>query len=101
MMLRYWHPVCTSAQLPKPDPPRLRVRLLGEHYVGFRDSAGNVGLLEELCMHRGASLALARVEGGGIRCLSPGWKFDVGGVVREAPTHAAQVELPAVVEAAD
>ena len=65
MMRRYWHPVCTSAQLPKPDAPPLRVRLLGEHYVAFRDSDGKVGLLEELCMHRGSSLALARVEEGG------------------------------------
>jgi len=48
MMRAYWHPVCTSAQLRKPDPPPLRVRLLGEHYVAFRDSAGNVGLLETL-----------------------------------------------------
>jgi len=87
MMRRYWHPICTSAQLPKPDSPPLRVRLLGEHYVAFRDSAGNVGLLEELCMHRGASLALARVEEGGIRCLYHGWKFDVSGVVMETPNH--------------
>ncbi len=62
MMRRYWHPVCTSKQLPTADTPPLRVRLLGEHFVAFRDSEGKAGLLEELCMHRGASLALARVE---------------------------------------
>jgi phenylpropionate dioxygenase-like ring-hydroxylating dioxygenase large terminal subunit len=88
MMRRYWHPVCTSTQLPKPDSPPLRVRLLGEHYVAFRDTEGKVGLLEELCMHRGASLALGRVEEGGIRCLYHGWKFNVSGVVMETPNHA-------------
>jgi phthalate 4,5-dioxygenase oxygenase subunit len=88
MMRRYWHPVCTSAQLPKPDSPPLRVRLLGEDFVAFRDSEGRVGVFEELCMHRGASLALARVEEGGIRCLYHGWKFSVTGTVLETPNHS-------------
>lgn len=88
LMRRYWHPVCTSAQLPVPDAPPLRVRLLGEDFVVFRDSAGAVGMLDELCMHRGASLALGRVEEGGLRCLYHGWKFDVKGGVMETPNHA-------------
>ncbi|MDW3688858.1 Rieske 2Fe-2S domain-containing protein [Cupriavidus sp. CV2] len=88
MMRRFWHPVCTSAQLPEPDCAPLRVRLLGEDYVAFRDSNGQVGFLEELCMHRGASLALGRVEEGGIRCLYHGWKFSASGAVMETPNHA-------------
>lgn len=88
LMRRYWHPVCTSAQLATPDAPPLRVRLLGEDYVAFRDSEGQVGLLDELCMHRGASLALGRVEEGGLRCLYHGWKFSVSGAVMETPNHA-------------
>ncbi|MCU9953602.1 MULTISPECIES: Rieske 2Fe-2S domain-containing protein [Burkholderia] len=100
LMRRYWHPVCTSAQLPGPDCAPLRVRLLGEQYVAFRDSNGQVGLLEELCMHRGASLALGRVEEGGIRCLYHGWKFSVSGAVMETPNHAdpkyaARMKAPA------
>lgn len=100
MMRRYWHPVCTSAQLAMPDAPPLRVRLLGEDYVAFRDSEGKVGLLEELCMHRGASLALGRVEEGGIRCLYHGWKFSAAGAVLETPNHAdpkyrARMKAPA------
>ncbi|KAA1000888.1 Rieske 2Fe-2S domain-containing protein [Paraburkholderia panacisoli] len=88
LMRRFWHPVCTSAQLPHPDCAPLRVRLLGENYVAFRDTDGNVGFLEELCMHRGASLALGRVEEGGIRCLYHGWKFSASGDVMETPNHA-------------
>src|ERR1700741_1568339 len=87
MMRRYWHPICTSAQLPEPDTAPLRVRLLGEDYVAFRDSEGRVGVMEELCMHRGASLALGRVEEGGLRCLYHGWKFNVSGGVMETPNH--------------
>jgi phenylpropionate dioxygenase-like ring-hydroxylating dioxygenase large terminal subunit len=100
MMRRYWHPVCTSAQLAQPDAPPLRVRLLGEDYVAFRDSKGQVGLLEELCMHRGASLALGRVEEGGLRCLYHGWKFDTAGTVLETPNNSdpkyrARMKAPA------
>ncbi|MFJ1211658.1 Rieske 2Fe-2S domain-containing protein [Burkholderia pyrrocinia] len=100
LMRRYWHPVCTSAQLPDPDGAPLRIRLLGEQYVAFRDTHGQVGLLEELCMHRGASLALGRVEEGGIRCLYHGWKFSVSGAVMETPNHAdpkyaARMKAPA------
>jgi phenylpropionate dioxygenase-like ring-hydroxylating dioxygenase large terminal subunit len=76
-----------STQLAEPDTAPLRVRLLGEDYVAFRDSDGRVGLMEELCMHRGASLALGRVEEGGIRCLYHGWKFSVDGAVLDTPNH--------------
>jgi phenylpropionate dioxygenase-like ring-hydroxylating dioxygenase large terminal subunit len=100
LMRRFWHPVCTSAQLPHPDCAPLRVRLLGEDYVAFRDTAGQVGFLEELCMHRGASLALGRVEEGGIRCLYHGWKFSASGAVLETPNnadpkYAARMKAPA------
>lgn len=88
MMRRYWHPVATSAQLPEPDGNPLRVSLLGERFVLFRDSTGVVGMLEELCMHRGASLAIGRVEDGGIRCLYHGWKFAADGTILDMPNHA-------------
>jgi len=87
MLRRYWHPICTSAELPAPDCDPLRTRLLGQNFVVFRDSAGSVGVMDELCMHRGASLALARVEEGGIRCLYHGWKFAVDGRILETPNH--------------
>jgi phenylpropionate dioxygenase-like ring-hydroxylating dioxygenase large terminal subunit len=68
LMRRFWLPVCTSAQLPAPDGPPLHVRLLGENFVAFRNSRGEVGMLDEYCMHRRASLVLGRVEDNGIRC---------------------------------
>src|SRR3546814_247887 len=87
-MRRYWHPVATSAQLPEPDCKPLRIKLLGQKLVVFRNSEGEVGVLNELCMHRGASLAIGRVEEGGIRCLYHGWKFAVDGTILETPNHA-------------
>ena len=88
VMRRYWHPVATSAQLPHPDCKPLRTSLLGERFVVFRNTTGQVGMLDELCMHRGASLALGRVENGAIQCLYHGWKFAVDGTILDTPNHA-------------
>jgi phthalate 4,5-dioxygenase len=88
VMRRYWHPIATTEQLPHPDCAPLRVSLLGERLAAFRDSAGKIGVLNELCMHRGASLALGRVENGGIRCLYHGWKFGADGTIQETPNHS-------------
>ena len=79
LMRRYWVPALLSEELPAPDCPPVRVRLLGEQLVAFRDTAGQVGLLDEQCPHRGASLWLGRNEERGLRCVFHGWKFDVGG----------------------
>jgi phthalate 4,5-dioxygenase oxygenase subunit len=82
---RYWVPILSSYQLPEPDGDPVKVEVFGERYVAFRDSSGKVGLLDEQCTHRSASLALGRVEDGGIRCLFHGWKFSVDGTVLETP----------------
>jgi len=82
---QFWLPVCTSAQLPNTNSDPLRVRLLGEKLVAFRDTNGRVGVLNEHCPHRGASLALGRVEENGIRCLYHGWKFSREGKALDMP----------------
>jgi phthalate 4,5-dioxygenase oxygenase subunit len=82
---RYWVPVLSSYQLPEPDADPVRVEIFGERLVAFRDTNGVVGILDEHCCHRSASLALGRVEGCGIRCLFHGWKFAVDGTVMETP----------------
>ena len=79
LMRRYWTPALLSSELPSPDCPPVRVKLLGENLVAFRDSQGKVGIIEELCPHRLASLWLGRNEEGGLRCIYHGWKFDVQG----------------------
>lgn len=83
---RFWTPVLLSKELPEPDCPPVRVKILGEDLLAFRDSAGDVGLIEPRCPHRGANLFFGRNEEGGIRCVYHGWKFDVRGQCLEIPT---------------
>lgn len=83
-LLQYWIPVCCSAQLTEPDGPPIRIRVLGKNYVVFRDTQGIVGVLDDLCPHRGASLTYGRNEEGGLRCLWHGWKFAADGRLLEA-----------------
>jgi phthalate 4,5-dioxygenase oxygenase subunit len=83
---RYWLPALLSAEVPERDGPPVRVRLLGEDLVAFRDSTGRVGLIEPVCPHRGANLFFGRNEAGGIRCIFHGWKFDRTGACLEMPS---------------
>ena len=78
-MRRYWIPALLAWELPEPDCPPVRVKLLGEELVAFRDSQGRIGILDERCPHRQASLFLGRSEECGLRCVYHGWKFDVEG----------------------
>jgi len=76
---RYWIPALLAWELPEPDCPPVRVKLLGEDLVAFRDTQGRIGLLEEYCPHRRVSLFFGRNEQCGLRCVYHGWKFDVEG----------------------
>ncbi len=93
MIRRFWIPACLSDELPAPDCDPIRVRLLGEDLLAFRDSNGRVGVMEEHCPHRGASLFFARNEEGGIRCLYHGWKMDVDGNVVDTPCEPATLRV--------
>ena len=85
VLRRYWTPAFQLGDLPEADCPPIQVPLLGETFVAFRDTNGTLGFLDELCLHRGASLALGRVEACGIRCLYHGWKFAADGTILETP----------------
>lgn len=84
---RYWIPALLSEELNAPDCPPVRVRLLGEDLVAFRDSAGKAGLLDAYCPHRGAHLFWGRNEECGLRCVYHGWKFDVTGQCVDMPNE--------------
>src|SRR5215210_3429212 len=75
-MRQYWIPAMLSSEVPTPDSDPLRVMLLGEKLIAFRDSTGKVGLIENHCPHRGASLFFGRNEEAGLRCVYHGWKFE-------------------------
>ena len=78
LMRQYWIPAAMSSEL-KADGDPMRLVLLGEKLIGFRDSAGRAGIMEHRCPHRGASFFFGRNEENGIRCVYHGWKFDVEG----------------------
>jgi phthalate 4,5-dioxygenase oxygenase subunit len=86
---RHWLPACMIEEVASADCDPVHVRLLGEDLVVFRDSDGRVGLLDDHCPHRRASLSLGRNEEGGLRCLYHGWKMDVQGNVLEMASEPA------------
>jgi nitrite reductase/ring-hydroxylating ferredoxin subunit len=76
---RFWLPAMLSSELPEPDGDPIRLRLLGEDLVTYRDSEGRVGCVDAYCPHRGAPMFFGRNEENGLRCIYHGWKFDVNG----------------------
>lgn len=85
-----WLPTLLAKELPEPDCPPVRVRLLSEDLIAFRDSEGRLGLIDEFCAHRRASLWFGRNEDGGLRCAYHGWKFDVTGQCTDVPSEAPE-----------
>jgi len=86
---RFWQPVALSSELPEADGPPLRLTVLGEDLVAFRDSEGRVGVFDRRCPHRGADMYYGRNEECGLRCVYHGWKFDVAGKAVELPNIPA------------
>jgi phthalate 4,5-dioxygenase oxygenase subunit len=84
---RYWVPALHDWELPEPDCAPVRVKLLGEKLVAFKDSQGRIGMIDEFCAHRGVSLWFGRNEEGGVRCPYHGWKYDVDGKCMELPSE--------------
>jgi phthalate 4,5-dioxygenase oxygenase subunit len=84
---RFWLPALLPEELPRPDCPPVRHRILGEDLVAFRDTQGRIGFLREACPHRKASLFFGRNEEGGLRCVYHGWKFDVDGACLDLPSE--------------
>jgi phthalate 4,5-dioxygenase oxygenase subunit len=99
LMRQYWVPAMLSSELPQPDCDPVRVLLLGEQLIAFRDSQGKVGLLANNCPHRGASLFFGRNEESGIRCVYHGWKFDVSGACIDMPNEPAESDFRTKVRA--
>jgi phthalate 4,5-dioxygenase oxygenase subunit len=84
---RYWLPVLLASEVAEPDGPPVRVKLLSERLIAFRDTRGHVGLIDEFCAHRGVSLWFGRNEDEGLRCAYHGWKYDVTGQCVDVPSE--------------
>lgn len=90
LLRRFWVPVLLASEIAEPDGPQVRIQILGEKLLAFRDSQGWPGLISEFCSHRGASLYFGRNEENGIRCSYHGLKFDIHGKCVDVP-QAPQV----------
>src|SRR5581483_7046564 len=90
LMREYWIPALRSDELPSPDCPPLRLRLLGENLIAFRATSGAVGAIQNAWPHRGASMFFGRNEEEGLRCVYHGWKFDVAGNCVDMPSEPAE-----------
>ena len=99
LMRQYWLPAARSDELPSPDCPPLRVMILGEQLIGFRATSGDVGLIQNACPHRGASLFFGRNEEEGLRCVYHGWKFDTTGACVDMPSEPAESNFKTKVHA--
>jgi phthalate 4,5-dioxygenase len=87
LLRRYWTPALLSEELPAAGAPPVKVRLLGEDLVAFRDDEGKIGLVDEHCPHRGASLYFGRNEDCSLRCVYHGWAFDTAGNCVDMPSE--------------
>lgn len=99
LMREYWLPALLSSELPAADSDPVRVRLLGENLIAFRDTNGAIGLIAENCPHRGASLFFGRNEECGLRCVYHGWKFDAAGQCVDMPNEPAESDFKSKVQA--
>ena len=90
LVRRYWLPFALSADLPGPDCDPVRVRLLGEDLVAWCNTDGSVGVMQNACPHRGASMFFGRNEENGLRCVYHGWKFDIEGNCTDMPNEPAE-----------
>src|SRR5438128_5157630 len=99
LMRQYWVPAVLSSELPSPDSEPVRIMLLGEKLIAFRDSNGQVGLIQNHCPHRGASLFFGRNEETGLRCVYHGWKFSVDGTCVDMPNEPAESDFKQKVRA--
>jgi phenylpropionate dioxygenase-like ring-hydroxylating dioxygenase large terminal subunit len=85
---RYWQPALLASEIERDGAP-VRVKLLSESLICFKDSKGNLGLIDEFCAHRGVSLWFGRNEECGLRCPYHGWKYDVSGQCVDLPSEGA------------
>src|SRR5487761_1654797 len=99
LLRQYWIPALMSSELPEPDGRPVRARLLGEDLIAFRATSGQIGMIENHCAHRGASLYFGRNEEDGLRCVYHGWKYDADGNCVDMPNEPAESNFKSRIKA--
>ncbi|MBT5073853.1 MAG: aromatic ring-hydroxylating dioxygenase subunit alpha [Kordiimonadaceae bacterium] len=93
LLRRFWMPALLEEEISEPDCDPVRVRILGEDLVAFKDTDGNIGIVDAYCPHRRAGMFFGRNEECGLRCVYHGWKFDVDGNCVEMPSEPAESDF--------
>jgi phthalate 4,5-dioxygenase len=93
LLRRYWIPVLLIEELPENDCPPVRVKLLSERLLAWRDTQGRYALHDEFCAHRGVSLWFGRNEDNGLRCAYHGWKYNHTGQCVDVPSEPQESGL--------
>jgi nitrite reductase/ring-hydroxylating ferredoxin subunit len=99
LLRQYWIPALMSSELPERDAAPVRVRLLGENLIAFRVTSGKIGLIQNHCPHRGASLFFGRNEEEGLRCVYHGWKYSCEGHCVDMPNEPEESNFKSKIHA--
>ena len=99
LLRQYWIPALMSSELPERDGAPVRVRLLGENLIAFRVTSGKIGLIQNHCPHRGASLFFGRNEEEGLRCVYHGWKYSCEGHCVDMPNEPEESNFKSKIHA--
>src|SRR5881397_330930 len=99
LLRQYWIPALMTSELPERDGAPVRVRLLGENLIAFRVTSGKIGLIQNHCPHRGASLFFGRNEEEGLRCVYHGWKYSCEGHCVDMPNEPEESNFKSKIHA--
>src|SRR2546428_2030400 len=99
MLRQYWVPALMWERVPGGDGAPGRVRLMGENLIAFRVTSGKIGLIQNHCPHRGASLFFGRNEEEGLRCVYHGWKYSCEGHCVDMPSEPEESNFKSKIRA--
>jgi phenylpropionate dioxygenase-like ring-hydroxylating dioxygenase large terminal subunit len=93
MLVNLWY-VAEWSHTVKKDP--VKVKMLGQNFVLFRDDKGQVQCLSDVCLHRGGSLGNGWcTDHSTVVCPYHGWEFSGDGRVQHIPSMGADADIPA------
>jgi len=93
LLRRFWMPALLEEEVAEPDGPPVRVRILGDDLVAFKDTNGDIGIVDAYCPHRRAGMFYGRNEECGLRCVYHGWKFDKEGNCTDMPSEPEETNF--------
>ena len=91
MLINLWY-VAEWSHAVKDKP--VKVKMLGQNLVLFRDAQGQVQCLSDVCLHRGGSLSGGQIHDNCVACPYHGWRYNGDGDVTMIPTRGVDGPIP-------